>query len=74
MVKIKKATINPKYNDDQCFQYATTVAINCKYIKNNPERISKIRPLINQYDWKEIDFPAQQKIWEKFELNNTIQY
>ena len=24
----KKATINPKNNDDKCFQYALTVALN----------------------------------------------
>ena len=29
----KKATINPKDNDDNCFQYALTVALNHKQIK-----------------------------------------
>ena len=38
--------------------------------KNNPERISKINLFIEQYDWKEIDFPSHKKDWEKFELNN----
>ena len=28
MDKNKKATINPKSNDDKCFQYALTVALN----------------------------------------------
>ena len=27
-IKNKKATINPKNNDDKCFQYALTVALN----------------------------------------------
>ena len=27
-LKNKKATINPKINDDKCFQYAITVALN----------------------------------------------
>ena len=39
-------------------------------IKKDPRRISKTKPFINQYDWKEIDFPSHQKNWKKFELNN----
>ena len=70
MVKNKKSTINPKNNDDNCFQYTLTVALNHKQIKSNPERISKIKPFIDQYNWKEIDFPSHSKDWKKFELNN----
>ena len=47
-----------------------TVALNYQNIKNNPQRISKIKPFITQYDWKEIDFPSQEKDFKKFELNN----
>ena len=32
--------MNPKNNDDKCFQFAVTVALNYWNIKNNPERIS----------------------------------
>ena len=70
MVKNKKATINPKNNDEKCFQYALTVALNYEQIKKDPQRISKIKPFIEQYDWKEIDFPSHKKDWKKFELNN----
>ena len=70
-LKNKKATINPKNNDNNCFQYALTVALNYQSIKKDPQRISKIKPFINQYNWKEIDFPAQpSKDWKKFESNN----
>ena len=70
-LKIKQATINPKNNDgDNCFQYALTVALNYQNIKNNPERISKIKPFIDQYNFKEIDFLAHSKDWKKFEFNN----
>ena len=31
-LKNKKATINPKNNDDKCFQYALTVALNYEEI------------------------------------------
>ena len=38
-LKNKNATIYPKNNDDKCFQYALTVALNYQNIKNNPETI-----------------------------------
>ena len=44
--------------------------INYQKIKNNPERISKIKPFFDQYNWKEIDFPSHSKDWKKFESNN----
>ena len=68
--KNKNTTINPKNNDDKCFQYALTVALSYEQIKKDPERISKIKPFVEQYDWKEIDFLPHKKDWKKFELNN----
>ena len=69
-LKNKKATINPKNNDDKCFQYALTVALHHKQIESHSERISNIKPFIDQYNWKEIDFPLHKKDWKKFESNN----
>ena len=60
-LKNKRATINPKNNDDSCFQYALTVALNHKKDKSHPERISKIKPFIGQYNWKEIYYPSHPK-------------
>ena len=71
-LKDNKSTINPKSNDHKCFQYAATLALNFDNINNHPEKISKIRPLIDQYNWKDIDFPATSKDWKKFELNNKV--
>ena len=51
-LKNKKATINPKNNNDKYFQYAITVVLNYQNIKNNPERLTKIKPFIDQYNWK----------------------
>ena len=62
--KDKKSTISPKNNDDKCFQYPVTLALNLDNIDNHPERISKIKPSINQYNWKDIDFPPTNKIGE----------
>ena len=49
VVKNEKATVNLKiWNDDRCFQYALTVALNYGKIKNHPERTKiLIRLLIN---------------------------
>ena len=63
----KRTTINPKNKDNKCFQYARTVALNHQKIGNNPERISNIKPFIDNYNSKGIDFPAGVKDWEKFE-------
>ena len=69
-LKNKKATINPKNNDNISFHYALTVALNHQNIEKNPQRISKIKPFIDQYHWKERDFPSHSKDWKKFEQNN----
>ena len=67
-LKNKKTIINPKNNDYKCFQYAVTV----DKINKNSQRISKIKPFIEEYNWKDIDFPSTSKDWKKFELNNEI--
>ena len=53
-LKNKKVTINHKNNDDKCFQYTLAVALNYQKVKNNPERVSKINPFLDQYNRKEI--------------------
>ena len=45
-LKNKKSTINPKNNDDKCFQYAVSLALNLDKIKKDSQRISKIKPFI----------------------------
>ena len=62
--------INPKNKDNECFKYEMTVALNHERIKNHPEIISNLKPFIDQYKWKGIEFPSQPKHWENFEQNN----
>ena len=57
-LKDKKSTINPKNNDDKCFQYAVTLPLNLDTIKNDPQIISKNKPFIDQYNWKDIDISS----------------
>ena len=71
-LKNKKSTINPINNDYKYFQYAVTLALNLDKIRKNSQRIFKIKPFIDQYNWKDVDFPAMSKDWKKFELNNEI--
>ena len=39
-------------------------------IKKDPQKISKLKPCINQYNWKDIKFPSDKEDWKKFEQNN----
>ena len=71
-LKDKKSTINPKNNDYKCFQYAITLALNLDKINKNSQRTSKNKPFIEEYNWKDIDFPSTSKDWKKFELNNEV--
>ena len=41
-LKNKNATTNPKNNEDKCFQYATTIALNHEQTKSHSDRISNI--------------------------------
>ena len=45
-------------------------SINYKQIKSHPKRISKIKPFVERYNWKEINFPSHKKNLKKFEENN----
>ena len=70
-LKNKKATINPQNkNKDRRFQYSVTVALNYEQAGDHPERISKNKPLLGKYNWKEINFPSKSKNWKKFESKN----
>ena len=55
---------------DNSFQNALDDALNYQTIETHPERISKLKPYINQYNWKDIKFPSDKEDWKKFEQNN----
>ena len=61
-LKSKNKTIISGDND---FENALDDALNYQNIKTNPERISKLKPYINKYNWEGIEFPAGPKEWEK---------
>ena len=71
-LRSKKATINPKNEKDyKCFLYVINISLNHQNIGNNPQITSKLKPFINQYNWKGIEFPSYQKDWKKSEQNNN---
>ena len=69
-IKSKGVTINMKNKDNKCFQYAITLALNYENIGHHSERISKLKLFINDYNWKDIEFPSHSKNWRKFECTN----
>ena len=72
-IKNTEVTINQKNTKNHMrFQYAITAALSYENIDCHLERISKIKPFINNYNWKDIEFPPNFKDWRKFECNKTI--
>ena len=69
-LKNKGATINCQNDDDKCLQYAIIIALNYDEIGNHHQRVNKLKPFIDQYNWKNINFPSHVDDWKKIELNN----
>ena len=57
-------------NGDNGFQNALHDALNYQNIEKDPQRISKLKPYINQYNWEGIKFLVGPEEWKKFEWNN----
>ena len=45
-IKKKKATINPKNKNDECFQYVAMVALSYGETESHPERVWNIKPFL----------------------------
>ena len=65
----KNCVINPQNKDNKCFQYSI-VSLYHKQIGRNPFRISKIKPLIYNLNWENINFTPQEQDYKTFEINN----
>ena len=53
-------------NGDNDFQNVLDDALNYQNIERGPQKISKLKPYINKYNFEELEFPVRQK----FERNN----
>ena len=68
----KKAMINPKSSDMECFKWAVIAAMKWEEIGNNPERVSKLRRYEGDFDWGDLEFPVSFRDINKFQRNNEI--
>ena len=62
---MKKST---NKNDNKCFQYAGTVALNYEEIK---KRSTTVKRFINKCNCKGISFSSEKDYWKKIEKNNV---
>ena len=69
-IKTKKAVINPQNKDEECFKWAVIAALYHEEIKKYHQRISKLRPYENQYNWGGLAIPVSTKKIDKFEKDN----
>ena len=68
----KKAIINPKNSDQECFKWAVIAAMRWEEIDRDHQRISKLRRYEDDFDWDRIRFPASINDIKKFEARNEI--
>ena len=68
-IATKKAVINMKNNDDQCFKWSVTRALNP--VEKNSERITKeLKDQSERLDWSGLKFPVKLDQIVIFEKNN----
>ena len=70
VLNLKKAVLNPKLNDNKSFQYSITLSLYHKEIGNNFNRITKIKPYVNNFNWNNINFLPTNQDYKNFEINN----
>ena len=66
-LRSKKESIT---NGDNYYQNALDDALDYQGIEKDLQEISKLKPCINKYNWKDIKFPSDKEDWEKFEQHN----
>ena len=59
-IKSKRAVLNPKSNNNKSFQYSITLSLCYKEIGNNFNRITKIKPYINNFNWNNVKFSTNK--------------
>ena len=52
------------------YMYIIIASLNPRKIDSHPERISKLKLYVNDYNWHGLEFPVQPSDWRKFEGNN----
>ena len=68
----KKAIINPKNADRECFKWAIIAASRWEETCNNPERISKLKRFEVDFDWSGVGHPVSFRDIKGLESRNQI--
>ena len=68
----KKAIINPRNSDMECFKWAVIVAMKWEEIDRDHQRISKLRRYEDDFDWDGVEFPVSFRDIKRFESRNEI--
>ena len=68
----KKAIINPKNSDMECFKWAVIAAMSWEGIDRDHQRITKLKRFEADFDWTGIKFPASFRDIKRFESRNEI--
>jgi hypothetical protein len=68
-IENKKATINIRNTDDECFKYSVLV----KHINSaHPERFTHYTEIQDRYDFSNLNFPTTLNYIKKFEKRNEV--
>ena len=68
----KKAIINPRNSDMECFKWAVIAATKWEEIDRDHQRVSKLTRYENDFDWDGVEFPVSFRDIKKFESRNEI--
>ena len=66
----KKVIVNPHNDDEKCFKWSVITVE--KVGMKDPQRISNLWKLKDNYDWSGLEFPVSIKDIGKFETNNNV--
>ena len=71
-IESKRAIINIKNTENQCFKWAVTKALNIIKDEEHPDRLTKkLREQAEKYNWEDLTFPVNLHDIKKFEKNNV---
>ena len=65
----KKAIINPKNSDMECFKWAVMAAVKWEEIDRDHQRVSKLKRYEGEFYWSGLEFPVSLRDINKFERN-----
>ena len=68
----KKAIINPKNSEMECFKWAVIVAMKWEEIDWDHQQVSKLKRYEGEFDWSGLEFPVSLRDINKFERNKEI--